>query len=607
MTYKKKHRFQEWYGNLKLQSKFTLALTLIVVIPAILVAVFFYSQLYDMVVSNTIRKEQEISSKTAPLIEETVSRVTDAYEELASLAFFKTIFHNPVSTPLGELTHTQDAEDFRKKVNEIADKNPVNAIRIYLQTPASQNSLFVSENTRNTFLPMSSARGTYWYGIFQGSHVTELFCPPFYLGTKERENCGDLAYIRKISINYYNNVYDAYVVLYYSSSAFEKILSDNLALSGSVSYIINDRNSTVASSNDSLSGIYWLDYESIQDAFMSSNNFVEQNILGETVYAGFYSITEPKWYMVTILPSQPLINQSNQIILQLLGIYLAILIFAIVLANFLARSITNRLSSVISQMKKVRQGPPVPMESPQAHDEIGDLIDTYNYMTRKMDELIQKQAKASEDLRIAEFNSLQAQINPHFLYNTMDMINWLALQGHTSEVSTAVQNLSRFYKLTLSRKKGISTIEREEEHVSIYISLQNMRYHDSIDFISDIPDELLEYQIPKLTLQPVVENAILHGILEKETKSGTIVLTGWLEDTDVVLLISDDGVGISPEKMSTILSGTGQSSSGGTNIAIYNTHRRLQILYGQKYGLTYTSTPGQGTEVQIRIPAKKES
>ena len=560
-----------------------------------------------MVVSNTIRKEQEISSKTAPLIEETVSRVTDAYEELASLAFFKTIFHNPVSTPLGELTHTQDAEDFRKKVNEIADKNPVNAIRIYLQTPASQNSLFVSENTRDTFLPMSSARGTYWYGIFQGSHVTELFCPPFYLGTKERENCGDLAYIRKISINYYNNVYDAYVVLYYSSSAFEKILSDNLALSGSVSYIINDRNSTVASSNDSLSGIYWLDYESIQDAFMSSNNFVEQNILGETVYAGFYSITEPKWYMVTILPSQPLINQSNQIILQLLGIYLAILIFAIVLANFLARSITNRLSSVISQMKKVRQGPPVPMESPQAHDEIGDLIDTYNYMTRKMDELIQKQAKASEDLRIAEFNSLQAQINPHFLYNTMDMINWLALQGHTSEVSTAVQNLSRFYKLTLSRKKGISTIEREEEHVSIYISLQNMRYHDSIDFISDIPDELLEYQIPKLTLQPVVENAILHGILEKETKSGTIVLTGWLEDTDVVLLISDDGVGISPEKMSTILSGTGQSSSGGTNIAIYNTHRRLQILYGQKYGLTYTSTPGQGTEVQIRIPAKKES
>mgnify|MGYP000099149729 FL=1 len=135
---------------------------------------------------------------------------------------------------------------------------------------------------------------------------------------------------------------------------------------------------------------------------MSSNNFVEQNILGETVYAGFYSITQPKWYMVTILPSSPLITQSNLLIIQLLAIYLAILIFAIILANVMARSITNRLSSVIMQMKKVRQGPPVPMESPMEHDEVGDLIDTYNYMTRKMNELIQKQLKASEDLRIAE-------------------------------------------------------------------------------------------------------------------------------------------------------------------------------------------------------------
>ena len=241
-------------------------------------------------------------------------------------------------------------------------------------------------------------------------------------------------------------------------------------------------------------------------------------------------------------------------------------------------------------MQTVRHGPPTPMESPQAHDEIGNLIDTYNYMTRKMEELMEKQAKAAEDLRIAEFNSLQAQINPHFLYNTMDMINWMALQGQTDEISHAVQSLSRFYKLTLSRKKGISTIARELEHVTIYVQLQNMRYHDSIELITDIPDELSEYQIPKLTLQPVVENSILHGILEKESKSGTIVITGWMENEDIVLLIS----------------GKGKSQSGGTNIAVYNTHRRLQILYGNNYGLTYSSKPGEGTEVEIRFPAHRE-
>ena len=189
----------------------------------------------------------------------------------------------------------------------------------------------------------------------------------------------------------------------------------------------------------------------------------------------------------------------------------------------------------------------------------------------------------------------------------MDMINWLALQGRNNEVSSAVQKLSRFYKLTLSRKKSISTIGNEEEHVSIYVDLQNMRYHDSIDFVSDIPDELTEYQIPKLTLQPIIENAILHGILEKSSKSGTIVLTGWMEDEDIVLLISDDGIGIPPDLLKNIVSGEVKSSSGGTNIAIYNTHKRLQILYGENYGLKYSSTPGQGTEVEIRIPARRQS
>ena len=189
----------------------------------------------------------------------------------------------------------------------------------------------------------------------------------------------------------------------------------------------------------------------------------------------------------------------------------------------------------------------------------------------------------------------------------MDMINWLAQQGRTEEVSQAVQSLSRFYKLTLSRKQSISTIAHETEHVDIYIQIQNMRYHDSITFVLDIPDELMDYQIPKLTLQPIIENSVLHGILETPDKTGTIVLTGWMEGSDIVLLISDDGVGIPAEKLSTILSGEGASSSGGTNIAVYNTHRRLQILYGPDYGLSYTSNPGHGTEVEIRIPARKHS
>ena len=600
-------RFKNGYLNLNLQTKFTIALISIVVVPACLIAFLFYGRLYSMVVSNTIRQEQDASAKTAPLIERTMDTILATTRNITGQNFFQELFYMPVSDSAEQLAASNHATDFKNAVQRLTTDSIVTDVRIYVDFPDDLKALDTYPNTENILAPLSQAKGTYWYGIFQGNRNTqEMFCPSFYLGPREKKNYGDMAYICPLSLYYHSTAYKAYLAVYYSDDKLTSILSDNLSLEGSVSYIVNERDAIVATSDLSLSGIYQLDYDTIKASFMSSNNFIERNILDTKVYAGFYSISNTDWFMVTVLPSPPLIHESNRLMIQIVLIYAVFLVLALIFANVLAHSITGRLSSVIRQMQTVRHGPPTPMESPQAHDEIGNLIDTYNYMTRKMEELMEKQAKAAEDLRIAEFNSLQAQINPHFLYNTMDMINWMALQGQTDEISHAVQSLSRFYKLTLSRKKGISTIARELEHVTIYVQLQNMRYHDSIELITDIPDELSEYQIPKLTLQPVVENSILHGILEKESKSGTIVITGWMENEDVVLLISDDGIGISPEILSTILSGNGKSQSGGTNIAVYNTHRRLQILYGNNYGLTYSSKPGEGTDVEIRFPAHRE-
>lgn len=600
-------RFKNGYLNLSLQTKFTIALISIVVVPAFLTVFLFYGRLYSMVVSNTIRQEQDASAKTAPLIERTMETILATTRNITGQNFFQELFYMPVSDSAEELATSNHAIDFKNALQRLTTDSIVTDVRIYVDFPDDLKELDTYPNTANILAPLSQAKGTYWYGIFQGNrNAQEMFCPSFYLGSREKKNYGDMAYICPLSLYYHSTAYKAYLAVYYSDDKLTSILSDNLSLEGSVSYIVNERDAIVATSDPSLSGIYQLDYDTIKASFMSSNNFIERNILDTKVYAGFYSISNTDWFMVTVLPSPPLIHESNRLMIQIALIYAVFLVLALIFANVLAHSITGRLSSVIRQMQTVRHGPPTPMDSPSAHDEIGDLIDTYNYMTRKMDELMKTQAKAAEDLRIAEFNSLQAQINPHFLYNTMDMINWMALQGQTDEISHAVQSLSRFYKLTLSRKKGISTIARELEHITIYVQLQNMRYHDSIELITDIPDELSEYQIPKLTLQPVVENSILHGILEKESKSGTIVITGWMENADVVLLVSDDGVGIPPEILSTILSGNGNSQSGGTNIAVYNTHRRLQILYGNDYGLTYSSKLGEGTEVEIRFPAHRE-
>ena len=203
---------------------------------------------------------------------------------------------------------------------------------------------------------------------------------------------------------------------------------------------------------------------------------------------------------------------------------LASLMLCIFLANILAKGIAGPIKRTSKAMQQFAEGD-FSVRLPEGRrDEIGAMNSVFNQTIEKIEQLIKQVVEMETVNKDIEFQALQAQINPHFLYNTMDMINWMALQGQTDEISHAVQSLSRFYKLTLSRKKGISTIARELEHVTIYVQLQNMRYHDSIELITDIPDELSEYQIPKLTLQPVVENSILHGILEKESKSGTIVI-----------------------------------------------------------------------------------
>lgn len=336
---------------------------------------------------------------------------------------------------------------------------------------------------------------------------------------------------------------------------------------------------------------------------MSSNNFISRNIVGEDVYAGFYSLKNTDWYMVVAIPSRPLIMRSGLVVFGFACAYVACIIAALLIATLLSRSFTGRLSAVINQMAQSRSALPVALPDSDTQDEIGDLISSYNYMSHMINKLVSEQAQAAEDLRNAEFNTLQAQMNPHFLYNTMDMINWLAQQGRTNEVTTVVQKLSRFYKLTLSRKQSLSTIADELEHVSIYVDLQNMRFHDMIDFIVDVPDMLMDYSIPKLTFQPIVENSIQHGILEKDEKQGTIVLTGWIDQETIVLLISDDGVGISEDVLEHLLDESQLPTRGnGSQIAVYNTHRRLQLFYGSEYGLKYKSTPGEGTEVEIHIP-----
>lgn len=588
------------FSGLNLKTKLALTHLILIIIPMLVVGIFFYTSLYEMIVSDTIRKEQASSTKTVPLVEKAVADIQDADRHLSSL--LQNTVAEAVRLP-DAAGRTNTLSKMEEELDYLATNQSIAKINIYM-SPDTIRRLAQNGISSDYILPMENTRGTYWHGIFAGSpELNELWCPPFYLSSKEIAVYGNMAHITRNVLLTGAQSEEYFIAIYFHRQMLTDLLNNNLSSASNVAYLVNERDNLAASTNYSLSSIYHFDYSNIRENVLNSRIFLDREILGETVYAAFYSISGTDWYMVVAMPASPLEKKSTHIVTGFVLIYMICLVIALLIALMLSNSITKRLSSLIEQMSLVRMGPPAPMPEPETKDEIGDLISSYNYMTGMIDELLGEQARNAEDLRLAEFNSLQAQINPHFLYNTMDMISWLAQKGETDLVTDAVQKLSRFYRLTLSRKSNISTVEQEVEHASIYISLQNMRFSGTIELITDIPDNLYDCAVPKLTLQPIVENCILHGIMEKKEKSGTIVITGWLEDDTVILLVSDDGIGMDDTALKNLFKSDIKKTSG-TNIAVYNIHRRLQLLFGSSFGLTYRSAPGEGTEVEIRIPAR---
>lgn len=279
---------------------------------------------------------------------------------------------------------------------------------------------------------------------------------------------------------------------------------------------------------------------------------------------------------------------------------MAVLVF--IIGILMSRTIVGRIKSLRDQMQQIKTERPKPLSLAPGRDEVGELIETYNYMVERINALLDDTIAAADELNNVKIKALRAQIDPHFLYNTLDMTNWLIKAGKNERASEAIMALSRFYRLTLNRGNLLATVSAELEHVSLYVKLMNMRFDDKIEYLVDMPEDMLEYEIPLIIFQPIVENAIQHGIFEKPSKSGKIIITGWSDDAMLYFLISDDGIGMTAEQISGLLL-TKAEHGEGSGIGVYNTHRRLQLMYhSDSCGLYYSSEYGKGTDVTFRIP-----
>ena len=639
------------FGGASIGRRLMLFIISVVLLPTAFVLAFFYGQFNGIIRNSLLDSQTAASLQAAEFIDNTAKTL---------LSVCDTVADDERLPALLAAGRRDDVDTLRAVIDSHVRSNSLSAIRIFSDIFVTNISAANEPVTNVSAAPeppavisnISEIKNTYWYGIFASRDIDALFAPEFYLSAAERAAYGNLAVIRKRVFEVGGSRVTVFVVVYTHNDILVNSIRDIglKSVEGIISFILNSREAVVAETDKTAYGTYAISYGDIAKAIPSEGVFIRKDVAGTGVFMTYRDIGAADWRVAWIVPQASIAAQSRRVIFQFALIYASMALLTLIIGIFISNTIVRRVKFLRNQMRQMKTERPKPLAMAPGKDEVGELIETYNYMVGCINALLDDTIQAANELRNVEIKALRTQIDPHFLYNTLDMINWLIKAESNGQALEAIMALSRFYRLTLNRGNLTASVAAELEHVSLYIKLMNMRFDGAIEYIADIPEDMLEYEIPLIILQPVVENAIQHGIFEKPSKSGQITITGWSDDDTLYLMVSDDGIGMTAGQISRLTSagaenaadggdsdggdsgngsdggdsggnsndsagGAGGSSGGdnndsaggaggssGNGIGVYNTHRRLQLMSGRDdCGLSYSSEYGKGTDVILRI------
>jgi two-component system, sensor histidine kinase YesM len=333
---------------------------------------------------------------------------------------------------------------------------------------------------------------------------------------------------------------------------------------------------------------------------------------GQTYISTIITTPYDKWKIVQIISVNDLKRGTEAIQLWTVSTILISLLIALIIAVIISKNITENVRLLLQSMTNFSMDFTHKVIVARSRDEVGLLAEKFNSMAEKISELIntvykEKLLKQKAEYRTLQFEykALQAQINPHFLYNTLESIHSLAKLSGDKQVSEMIYLLGKLLRESISKKGDIIYLQDEVDYIRNYLSIHKIIYGDKIEVNDSFEPSLMSFKVPKFILQPLVENSIKHGIEEKPGK-GIVSIGCWTKDDDLFLEVSDNGVGIDEETKRQLLSPTEHSKLNQkdkhTNVGIISVHKRIQILYGEEYGLSITSEINQGTSIRIRLP-----
>jgi len=276
----------------------------------------------------------------------------------------------------------------------------------------------------------------------------------------------------------------------------------------------------------------------------------------------------------------------------------------LLLSSSLSKAFAKRIELLTQKITSELNTLPTAIHYDKQEDDIDCLFEQYNAMVNHIDALVLENKEKTKNLHIAELNLLHVQINPHFLFNSLDMLHWMLVEQKYDLVSKTIDQLSNFYRIGLSKGQILIPLRDELTHIQSYIDIQNLRFDRPIHLEIDVPESFMNTVLPRITLQPIVENAIIHGLQHISSRSPKLSIMACQDGNDLVLSVCDNGVGIPKEKLSSLLA---EGSQRIRHYGLYNTNKRIQMLFSDKYGLSVYSIPNYLTKIDIRLPLKQSN
>lgn len=579
--------------NLHVRSKLLLIYFILILIPLSLFTFFTFYRVSDVIQDQTFNTVSQAFNNAVSTTEDMLDRMDDVTQILThDQLVYQMASHNPRDYPIIE--QLQDSNQLSTSFQYLEAFSKVDDIRLYV----GNDYLYSTENM-NIF-SMNQVKDSDWYDQLTNSEDSFLWSPPYQSQDVTSEKQPLFSLFRMI----YNPVSlaDPLAVLRVDmekNKLVEILKSTPITEHGYIVLMEHDRLllSTIPSRQDEYD-------KNLRNALNAQRQgeWVSTTLHNEDVYINHKSLTKTGWNMVTVIPYEDIFGVSTKLRTEMIIAAFIITLIAYVLAYSISGTSTKRLSLLVKSMRQVHRGDMDIALKPEGGDEIGQLMFNFQKMMNQIHILMEEKYQDGQEIKSLELKALQAQINPHFLYNSLDLVNCIAIRRDVPEIVKMIGALTRFYRLSLNNGKDTLSIEDELKHVQLYVQIQNMRFDDRIEMIQDVEPDILPLQTIKIILQPIVENAIQHGIFKKKNRSGTITVSGKKEMQNIIFQIHDDGAGMSQDLLNGELLPTERPDGLKGGYGLRNINDRLKLAYGEEYGITFVSTPGIGTTVTVKIP-----